>query len=357
MTNKLNFGKIALIGSGETAAAGGQVYDLLAQNQPTPLQISILETPAGFELNSARVAGRVADYMAVRLQNYRPNIQVLPARHKGSAFSPDDPALLAPLLDSQLIFFGPGSPSYTVRQLQGSLAWQRVRTRQAHGAALALASAATVAMGALALPVYEIYKAGEDPFWKPGLDLFRPFGLNLVIVPHWNNNDGGAELDTRYCFMGEPRFAPLREMLPGDAVILGIDEQTAAIFDFENGRLQAVGRDALHVLRAGYAETLPTGSDQPLTVLGDFQLPAWEDLDLPEAALAEMENHHQRRNAEQAARLVVPPEVQDLVQLRQQARQERNWSESDALRARIQSHGWQVKDTAQGPVLEPLDQA
>ncbi len=355
MNQKPAFGKIALIGSGETAAAGGQVYELLVQNQPLPLQVSVLETPAGFELNASRVAGRVGEYMAVRLQNYRPVVSVLPARRLGTDLSPNDPALLEPLLDSNLIFLGPGSPSYTIRQLRSSLAWQWVRARHACGAALALASAAAIAMGSLSLPVYEIYKVGEDPFWKTGLDLFRPFGLNLIILPHWNNNDGGAELDTRYCFMGAPRFNLLREMIPPQSVILGIDEQTAAVFDFENGTFQAAGKDALHILRDGHEETLLSGGVLPMETLGSFRLPGWEDLGLPEAARTKMEEHRLRRAVEQDARLVVPVEVQNLVMLRQQARENRNWGESDTLRARILALGWQVKDTPAGPVIEPLE--
>ena len=54
---------------------------------------------------------------------------------------------------------------------------------------------------------------GEDPHWKTGLDLFAPFGLRLVFIPHWNNNDGGNELDTSRCFMGLARFERLLERL------------------------------------------------------------------------------------------------------------------------------------------------
>ena len=46
-----------------------------------------------------------------------------------------------------------------------------------------MASAAAIAASAYALPVYEIYKVGEDPHWKPGLDFFSLYGLSLVLVP------------------------------------------------------------------------------------------------------------------------------------------------------------------------------
>ena len=68
------------------------------------------------------------------------------------------------------------------------------------------ASAGAIAIGRYTLPVYEIYKAGHDLHWQDGLDLFGPFGLNLAFVSHWNNGEGGADLDTSHCFMGKERF-------------------------------------------------------------------------------------------------------------------------------------------------------
>ena len=114
--------------------------------------------------------------------------------------------LTQPLLRADLIFAGPGSPTYAARQLAGSLAWDRTRVRHALGAALVFASAGAIAIGRYALPVYEIYKAGHDLHWQDGLDLFGPFGLNLAVVSHWNNAEGGADLDTSHCFIGKERF-------------------------------------------------------------------------------------------------------------------------------------------------------
>ncbi len=81
------------------------------------------------------------------------------------------------MLNADLIFMGPGSPSYAIRQLRDSLAWYYLIARHRLGAVLALASAATVAFSACALPVYEIYKVGEDLHWIEGLDFFKLYGL------------------------------------------------------------------------------------------------------------------------------------------------------------------------------------
>ncbi|HSQ40127.1 MAG TPA: hypothetical protein VLM78_08185, partial [Anaerolineales bacterium] len=158
----MTLGQIAFLGSGETSLAGGRIFESLAKRINEPLRIALLETPAGFELNATQVVGRVGDFLKTRLQNYKPVVDVLPARKKGSAFSPDDPEILKPLLHANMIFMGPGSPTYAIRQLKDSLAWDLVRARHRFGATLIFASAATISVGAHALPVYEVYKVGQD---------------------------------------------------------------------------------------------------------------------------------------------------------------------------------------------------
>jgi hypothetical protein len=98
--------------------------------------------------------------------------------------------------------------------------------------------------------VYEIYKVGADPHWVEGLNLLAPYGLDLTIVPHWNNSEGGS-YDTRFCFMGKPRFDALEALLPEWTVILGIDEYTACIFDMGEDRCRVMGAGQVTVRRPG----------------------------------------------------------------------------------------------------------
>ena len=209
-------GPIVLFGSGETSPSGRKVFDSILRRMPMRPRLALLETPAGFELNSPRVIGRVVDFLVHRLKNYQPRVEIVAARKRGTPFSPDNVEIVTPLLSADLIFMGPGSPTYAVRQLRDSLAWHYLLARHRLGAALVLASAAAIALSACALPVYEIYKVGEDLHWKEGLDFFGLYGLELVFIPHWNNHEGGDELDTRHCFMGESRFTHLLEMLVPD---------------------------------------------------------------------------------------------------------------------------------------------
>jgi hypothetical protein len=344
-------GTITLIGSGETSSTGGQVFDALARALPAPLRISVLETPAGFEANASRVAARIADYLSTRLSNNRPHISQIAARKKGTPYSPDSPKIVEPLYDSNLIFFGPGSPTYTVRQLQDSLTWHVLQARHRLGASLVLASAATIAVSALALPVYEIFKVGEDPHWKPGLDLFGPYGLSLVIIPHWNNREGGDEVDTSRCFVGQERFDQLLNQLPAGITVLGIDEHTSITIDFQAAVCRVMGRGSVHILRGQSQQDCPAGCEYPIDALGEYHPLPSLDAGLPPAVW----QHAQNAVSQAAAEGVVPPEVQRLVEMRETARSNRDWPRADQLRQQIAASGWQVSDSPDGPQLQPVN--
>jgi len=49
--------------------------------------------------------------------------------------------------------------------------------------------------------------------------------------------------------------------------------------------------------------------------------------------------------------VVIPHEVTQLAEEREKARREKNWKRSDELRDRISAHGWEVRDTKDGPKL------
>ena len=338
-------GQIAFLGSGETSLAGGRIFEMLARALPQPLRIAILETPAGFELNSHQVAGRVGDFFRTRLQNYTPAIDVVPARKRGTPFSPDEAAILRPLLYANLIFMGPGSPTYATRQLQGSLAWELIRARHRLGATLAFASAATVSIGAWALPVYEIYKVGEDVHTKTGLNLFADYGLHLSFVPHWNNADGGEDLDTSRCFVGMERFDQWCRSLPSENLTIGLDEHTGLIIDFETGQCEVNGVSSVSLVRDCGPKMYPSGAKFPISELGPLRVP-----DPLERGV--------RPDAWEVA-VNAPPlkedgpsgEVLALAERRRQARADKNWTESDRLRDRIAALGWTVQDTKEGQKL------
>jgi hypothetical protein len=346
-------GPIALFGSGETSPSGRKIFaEIFARitNEaisPHSPRVALLETPAGFELNSAQVAGKIADFISTHLQNYSPCLEVIPARKRGTPFSPDNPAILAPLLSADLIFMGPGSPTYTVCQLRNSLAWDYLITRHRMGAALALASAAVIALGAWALPVYEIYKVGEDLHWKPGLDLLGAFGLSMVFIPHWDNNDGGKDLDTSRCFMGQERFGLLEELLPSDFAIVGIDEQTGLILDLADRICLVVGRGGITLKQNGATSRIESGGVFSIHELGEYRLPQ-----VNEGVPGETWQSILGIIMEKDKPTSIPPRVLALVEEREIARQQQEWQRADMLRERIAELGWLIQDTKQGPRIE-----
>jgi hypothetical protein len=358
-----NPGLVVLFGSGETSPSGRKIFDhILRQTPPSP-QVALLETPAGFELNSAQVIGRVADFLEHHLQNYHPQTFVVPARRRGTACSPDLPEIARPLLTADLIFMGPGSPTYAVRQLRDSLAWHYLVARHRLGAALVLASAAVVAVSSHVLPVYEIYKAGEELHWKPGLDLFAPYGLPLVFIPHWNNTDGGGELDTNRCFMGRNRFNELFALLPAGQTVVGIDEKTALILDLQAGAGLVMGQGGITVLKTPStapsalsgepvqaAKTYPNGQQFSLAEWGSLQTPA------PGAGLPAHAWHTAVQAVDCPNTEKEPPEnVLALVAAREAFRQQKDWRSADRLRDEILELGWNVSDGPCGPSLQPAE--
>lgn len=228
---------LTLIGSGEFGEAMGRVYRTILARAPAEPQAVFLDTPAGFEVNADAISAKAVEYFSQRLDLA---LEIASYKNKTRATARELESALRVLRRADFIFAGPGSPSYTIRNWRETSLWETIATRFERGAQLVFASAAAIAVSAFALPVYEIYKAGEDLYWLEGLNLFAAFGMNLAIVPHWNNSEGGS-YDTRFCFMGESRFRELETMLPKETVILGIDEYTACLFDFAAQEARVMG--------------------------------------------------------------------------------------------------------------------
>ncbi len=338
----MTLGQIAFLGSGETSLAGGRIFESLARKINGPLRIALMETPAGFELNSAQVVGKVGEFMKTRLQNYKPVVDVVPARKKNSAFSPDDPEIVKPLLYANMIFMGPGSPTYAIRNLKDTLAWDVIRAKHRLGATLVFASAATISVGAHALPVYEIYKVGQDVHVVDGLNLFSDFGLHLSFIPHWNNAEGGVDLDTSRCFIGMERFAEWCDQVPKENVTLGLDEHTGIIMDFETGMCEISGVSSVSLVSDCDPVMHPAGMKFPLSEIGDLHVPD------PLQTGISRQAWNMVMDAPPLEGDAPPAEVMSLAEQRLAARASKNWAESDKLRDEISALGWTVQDSRDG---------
>jgi hypothetical protein len=241
---------------------------------------------------------------------------------------------------------GPGSPTYAVRNLKDTLAWDLIRARHRLGAALVFASAATISIGACALPVYEIYKVGQDVHMVPGLDLFADFKMPVSFIPHWNNTDGGDDVDTSRCFIGIERFDRWCRDLPVGHTTVGLDEHTGLILDLDAGKCLVNGVSSVTLLRECDPEIFPSGREFPLKELGPFQPPESLEAGIP-AAVWEM----LRRAPPVDEKEEVPAEVLQLAEKRQQARAAKDWAGSDRLRQAIADLGWLVQDSPAGQTL------
>lgn len=262
-------------------------------------------------------------------------ISLIPARRKEPPYSTDDPDILYPILRANYIFMGPGSPSYTVRHLMDSLALRYMAGRHKRGAVLSLASAAAIAMSSRVLPVYEIFKAGHDLYWMDGLDFFKPFGLDLAIVPHWDNREGGEKLDTSHAFMGLERWNKLYKLLPAATTVLGIDEHTAAILDLGAGRAEVMGKGRVTVQSHDSQQVYEQGMSFRLDILGPFH------------AVSEAEGYGLEVGAEVVAAcdMELPVELAELIEKRRKLRQEKRWQEADSIRQQLRARGYELQDT------------
>lgn len=236
-------GVIALMGSGELAKTMVAVHKDLLAGLPRPARAAFLDTPAGFQLNVDEVSQRAIEYFRVHLQ--QPMV-LASFKGKQAVTAYEAEQAYRTLREADLVLIGPGSPTYALRQWRQTPIPDIISRRIEAGGCLVAASAAALTVGRFSLPVYEIYKVGDELRWVEGTDLLGHFGFNLVVIPHWNNAEGGTH-DTRFCYMGEPRFRDLESLLPDDVRILGLDEHTACLLDLERdeGMVRGIGRVTL----------------------------------------------------------------------------------------------------------------
>jgi hypothetical protein len=247
---------LALMGSGETAPTMSRVHRQLAARLGPGASGVLLDTPYGFQENADEITARALDYFARTL--------TLPMTLAPLRRADEDPVLLATagarLQEAGYVFAGPGSPSYALRQWRETAVPRILAEKLASGGVIVLASAAALTVGACSVPVYEVYKVGEDPRWLPGLDLLGPYGLPVAVIPHFDNAEGGTH-DTRYCYLGEVRLRRLEAELPEGHFVLGVDSHTALVLDLAAGLASVTGLGAATVRVAGRSQVIAAGTE------------------------------------------------------------------------------------------------
>ena len=354
---------LVLIGSGETAPQMTRVHRSVIRRLAGPsgaaadVSAVVVDTPYGFQENADELSAHLVDYFGRRL-GMRTGIA---SYRRGDVDILDRETALARVRDADFVFSGPGSPSYAIRQWQDSTFAELFSRRLHEGGALVFASAAALTLGRLTVPVYEIYKAGDDPHWLPGLDVLGSVGICAAVIPHFDNHEGSGH-DTRFCFLGERRLRVLEEKLPDDVQILGIDEHTALLLDLDQHRAYVLGRGSVTLRRAGGSRGFAAGSELSIDELRTLSngmpdangesttrgLPAMAD-ERASAALArrtldlEKQISALSKRADRADAL-----VDALIDLRRVARERGDYQTADSIRKSLGEVGVELRDDATG---------
>ena len=248
---------LVIMGSGETSPTMIKVHRSLFERlgaglggqEHSPVPAVLLDTPVGFQENAEIIATKAVEYFR---ESVGREVEVATWR-RGPAT--DDPVeyetMLARVRAARYVFAGPGSPSYALKQWAGSDVPAALAEKLRTGGCVTFASAAALTLGRFTVPVYEIYKVGDDPCWLEGLNLVAEAGLDAVVIPHFDNAEGGNH-DTRFCYLGERRLAVMERLLPESTFVLGVDEHTACIIDLDAQTATVEGRGGVTVRRAGH---------------------------------------------------------------------------------------------------------
>jgi len=256
---------LAVMGSGETAPTMVTTHRMLASKLNKPARAVLLDTPYGFQENAPELATKAVEYFQTSINL---ELEVAGLTEIIGADSLTVERGLQKVADAHYVFAGPGSPTYALRQWSGTPLAGLLNKKLRDGGIVTFASAAALTLGRFTLPVYEIYKVGEDPRWLDGLNILGAIGVNVALIPHFNNAEGGHH-DTRFCYMGERRLAMLERELPADVYVLGVDEHTGMVIDLDTDTVSVVGKGVVTIRVNGESTQIASGESFGIDRLRD----------------------------------------------------------------------------------------
>ena len=291
---------LAVMGSGETAPTMVTTHRMLASKLEKSARAVLLDTPYGFQENAPELATKAVDYFQTSI-----NLE-LEVAGLTEIIGADSLAVergLQKVADADYVFAGPGSPTYALRQWSGTPLAGLLNKKLRDGGIVTFASAAALTLGRFTLPVYEIYKVGEDPRWLDGLNILGNIGINVALIPHYNNAEGGHH-DTRFCYMGERRLSMLERELPADVYVLGVDEHTGIVIDLDAETVTVVGKGVVTIRVRGESTQIASGETFSVDRLRD---PASETTrDTKQAATSQAKTSAKSVSTEAAAATGAP---------------------------------------------------
>ena len=229
-----------------------------------PLRAVNLDSAYGFQLNVPQMSEKLEEYFKVSLGVDLTTLHFPSFLHASEL---ERTLFKQQVRQANYVFAGPGSPTYALNQWYPLQLGDDLRSVLDHAGTLCFASAAALTLGAYTAPIYEAYKVGvEELHWRDGLNLLGALGLNCAVIPHFDNSEGG-NYDTRFCYLGEPRLSELERQLPAGVAVLGVDEHTALIIDFDRGSLIVRGRSNAYWRLGGSTLVLHNETETPLSDL------------------------------------------------------------------------------------------
>lgn len=370
------------MGSGETSPTMVTPHQRILAEVPSSGRI-VLDTPFGFQENADELTTRLEDYFANSVGTSTTAVSLRSAELSAAEVA----QAVAQVRSANWVFAGPGSPTYALNVWRSTGIAPHFDEVLERGV-IVLASAAALTAGAFTIPVYEIYKVGQAPFWNEGLNLLgRHTGLNAVVIPHFDNSEGGTH-DTRFCYMGERRLRMLEAQLPADTFVLGVDEHTGVSFDLDTHVVRVFGRGTMTVRKGDHVWQVKSGDEttideiakhggverviaettEPLFVAADQVDELLDSGNVLAAVDALLELDDVDRDIDTRATVhalitrlgqlaasprvdlqsVVGPYIEALLQARNSARSGGRWDEADAIRDQLTSLHVTIKDTADG---------
>ena len=244
------------MGSGETSPTmvtpHKQMISDLNSNKSAVL--NVLDTPFGFQENADVLTSKLNEYFELSVGH---KVGVVSLRNSHVSGAELAQAVNA-IRDSDWLFAGPGSPSYALkvwRELGITPHFNEVLSR----GILTFASAAALTVGSHTIPVYEMYKVGQEPHWLEGLNLLELHtGMSAAVVPHFDNTEG-ANHDTRFCYIGEQRLRVLESVLPSKTFIIGVDGHTGVSFDLDTRVASVFGLGQMTIRHHGESWIVNSG--------------------------------------------------------------------------------------------------
>ncbi len=200
-------GPVALVGAGEFLPAMAE-FDagLLAATGRARPRVAILPTasyPDGEEVFTRWAAMGVAHFGALGAE-----VEPVLVRDREAA---DDPAAAQAIGEADLVYLSGGKPGYLMGVLDGSAVGHAIAAANARGAVLAGCSAGAMVLAGQFFD-FRFRIAPWPLHWRPGLGSVP----GAAVVPHYDS-------------WPEPLSALVAFQAPRGSVVLGIDEETAAV--------------------------------------------------------------------------------------------------------------------------------